>query len=224
MALAAAGPRAVRLDIGYFPYGPGGISGGTRASGALAAIEPGFGYRGGRLRTERGGARVHEFVLDNGKHRVGLSFGASEHFALPALHPELREVNVALSQPVPMIQAVPVATGLLSAAMHVPGVRSMTTSTLRSRVKGSTGGPDEASRERGGCYVIAEARAGNGNLLQRVQLNGPNAYDFTFGILAWGAMTAAEQGLRGTGALGPVQAFGLAELTAGAASAGLAHA
>jgi len=56
-----------------------------------------------------------------------------------------------------------------------------------------------------------------------VQLEGPNPYDFTFRILAWGAMTAAEHGLQGTGALGPVQAFGLAGLTEGAASAGLAQ-
>jgi short subunit dehydrogenase-like uncharacterized protein len=103
----------------------------------------------------------------------------------------------------------------------VPGVRPGVTSLVRSRVTGSTGGPDEASRARGGCSIVAEARAADGELLQRVQLEGPNAYDFTFRILAWGAMTAAEIGLRGAGALGPVQAFGLAGLTAGAASAGL---
>ena len=44
---------------------------------------------------------------------------------------------------------------------------------------------------------------------------------FTAAMLAWGATTAADQGVRGTGTLGPVQAFGLAELTAGAAAAGL---
>jgi hypothetical protein len=69
--------------------------------------------------------------------------------------------------------------------------------------------------------VIAQARSASGEVLQRVQLNGPNGYDFTFQILAWGAIAAAEGGLRGTGALGPVQAFGLAEIVQGAASAGL---
>jgi short subunit dehydrogenase-like uncharacterized protein len=221
LALAAAGPGAVRIDIGYFMRGPGGFSGGTRASTAQAVIEPGFAYRDGRLRTERAGARVQEFTLDNGKRRVGVSAGASEHFGLPPVHPTLREVNVVMGQALPMIRAVPVATGLLSTAMRVPGVRPGVTSLVRSRVTGSTGGPDEASRARGGCSIVAEARAADGELLQRVQLEGPNAYDFTFRILAWGAMTAAENGLRGTGALGPVQAFGLDELTAGAASAGL---
>jgi short subunit dehydrogenase-like uncharacterized protein len=184
-------------------------------------IEPGFAYRDGGLRTERPGARVQEFTLDNGKRRVGVSAGASEHFGLPPVHPTLREVNVVLGQALPMIRAVPVATGLLSTAMRGRGVRPGGTSLVRCRVRGSTGGPDEASRARGGCSIVAEARAANGNLLQRVQLDGPNAYDFTFAILAWGAMIAAEHGLQGTGALGPVQAFGLAGLTGGAASAGL---
>jgi len=130
---------------------------------------------------------------------------------------------VVLGQAVPLIQGVPVATGLLSSAMRVPGVRPGLTALLHSQVKGSTGGPDEASRARGGCSIVAEACGANGDLLQRVQLEGPNGYDFTIRILAWGAMAAAEHGLQGTGALGPVQAFGLAGLTEGAASAGLAQ-
>jgi hypothetical protein len=224
MALAAAGPEAVSIHIGYFRRGPGGTSGGTRASTLLAALEPGFAHRGGRLRTERVGARVGALTLDNGTRRVGVSVGGSEHYGLPALHPTLREVTVLFGQPVPLIQGVPVATGLLSAALRLPGVRPGVTALVRSGVKGSTGGPDESSRARGGCSIVAEARAASGDVLHRVQLDGPDAYDFTFGILAWGAMAAAEHGMRGTGALGPVEAFGLAELTAGAASAGLATA
>ena len=64
-------------------------------------------------------------------------------------------------------------------------------------------------------------RSGSGELVSRVQLIGPEAYGFTAEMLAWGATTAAESGVRGTGTLGPVQAFGLDELTAGAAEAGL---
>ncbi|MGB8020881.1 MAG: saccharopine dehydrogenase NADP-binding domain-containing protein [Candidatus Nanopelagicales bacterium] len=223
IALAAAGPEAVSIDIGYFTRGPGGISGGTRASMVRAALEPGFAHRAGQLRTERIGARVSEFTLDNGMRRVGVSVGGSEHFGLPPLHPTLLEVNVVLGQALPLIQGVPVATGLLCAAMRVPGVRPGVTALVQGKVKGSTGGPGEASRSRGGCSIVAEARAANGDLLQRVQLDGPNAYDFTFRILAWGAMTAAGHGLKGTGALGPVQAFGLAGLIEGAALAGLAQ-
>jgi hypothetical protein len=54
-----------------------------------------------------------------------------------------------------------------------------------------------------------------------VELVGPEAYGLTAGLLAWGATRAAGGGLSGTGALGPVQAFGLGALTEGAAGAGL---
>ena len=43
------------------------------------------------------------------------------------------------------------------------------------------------------------------------------------GMLAWSAVRAAGGGLRDTGALGPVEAFGLRELEAGAAEAGISE-
>ena len=42
-------------------------------------------------------------------------------------------------------------------------------------------------------------------------------------MLAWGAGTAAAGGLQGTGALGPVDGFGLEALERGAAEAGIAR-
>lgn len=221
LALADAGPRAVSVDIGYFMRGPGGVSGGTRASLVQAALQPGFAYRGGRLQTEHPAARVKELTLDDGRRRVGVSVGASEHFGLPPLHPNLRDVNVVLGQALPFIRAVPVAAGVFDAAMRVPGARAAVADLAQRLVRGSTGGPDHDARARGGCAIVAEARSASGELLHRVQLDGPNGYDFTFRILAWGAIIAAEQGLAGVGALGPVQAFGLQSLTGGAASAGL---
>jgi hypothetical protein len=56
-----------------------------------------------------------------------------------------------------------------------------------------------------------------------VRLEGDNPYDFTGAVLAWGAIAAAGGGLRGSGALGPVDAFGLDELEAGVAQAGIAR-
>ena len=41
------------------------------------------------------------------------------------------------------------------------------------------------------------------------------------GVLAWGAQRAAAGALQGTGALGPVESFGLDVLQTGAAEAGL---
>ncbi len=221
LALAQAGPDAVRVDVGYFLRGPQGISGGTRASLVQAAVASNFAFRDGQVRSERVGARVARFTLADGRHRSGVSVGASEHFGLPPLHPTLREVNVVLGQALPLMSAVPVATGMLDAALKVPGARSAITGLAGLVVRGSTGGPDEQARAQTGCSVVAVARSAQGDELHRVELDGPDAYDFTFRILAWGARTAAERGLQGVGALGPVGAFGLAALDQGATAAGL---
>ena len=45
----------------------------------------------------------------------------------------------------------------------------------------------------------------------------------TAAVLAWGAQAAADGALRGTGALGPVDGFGLEALERGCAEAGLAR-
>ncbi|MBE9941292.1 saccharopine dehydrogenase, partial [Cellulosimicrobium cellulans] len=50
--------------------------------------------------------------------------------------------------------------------------------------------------------------------------DGPDAYDLTAHYLAWGATRAAAGETNGTGALGPVQAFGLQPLLAAARAAG----
>jgi hypothetical protein len=52
-------------------------------------------------------------------------------------------------------------------------------------------------------------------------VTGVDGYAFTGRVLAWGAQLAAEGGLQGTGALGPVDAFGLVALTDGCRWAGL---
>ena len=54
-------------------------------------------------------------------------------------------------------------------------------------------------------------------------MSGIDVYTFTGRMLAWGADRAAAGALKGTGALGPVDAFGLDELVEGAAWAGLSE-
>jgi hypothetical protein len=71
--------------------------------------------------------------------------------------------------------------------------------------------------------VLAEVRDPAGDLVSAVRLTGPDPYALTADLLAWAAVRAATVGVRDTGALGPVQAFGLAELTAGAAAIGLSR-
>ena len=84
----------------------------------------------------------------------------------------------------------------------------------------------EAPTTRGEVHthVVAEVRDDAGHRVSRVQLAGPDPYAMTADLLAEGAVRAAAGAVTGTGALGPAQAFGLAGLTALAATAGLAPA
>jgi short subunit dehydrogenase-like uncharacterized protein len=217
LALREAGETATRVEIGYFITGKASMSGGTRASAAGALVEPSFAWRDGRLVTERGAARVRSF-----DGRPGVSAGSSEHFGLPAVHPGLRDVDVFLGWFGPATRAVQgfsMATGVLG---RVPGFRAGL-GALTGRVKGSTGGPDAAERSGSGSKVVAEALSPAGDVLARVEIRGVNGYDFTAGMLAWAAEQAQAGALRGTGALGPVEALGLDELEAGAAQAGLSR-
>jgi short subunit dehydrogenase-like uncharacterized protein len=118
------------------------------------------------------------------------------------------------------MQALSAATSVLA---RVPGVKAGAGAVLGRVVKGSTGGPDEQARARSSSYVIATAFDAGGAELAEVRLTGVDGYTFTADVLAWGADLAAAGGLQGIGALGPVDAFGLDVLEAGAAEAGLAR-
>jgi short subunit dehydrogenase-like uncharacterized protein len=225
LALRDAGEEAVRLDIGSFMTGStsGGMSGGTRASAAGMMLEPAYSWRAGRLVTERGAARSRSFDV-RGHARPAISVGSSEHFALPRLAPGLRDVHVYLGWFGPLsrpMQAISLGTSL---ATRVPGAKAGLEAIVSRTVKGSTGGPDAATRAGSGSHIVAIASGAQGSPLAEVHLEGPNAYTFTGDILAWGAATAATGGLQGTGALGPVNGFGLEALEAGCAEAGLKRA
>jgi hypothetical protein len=108
-----------------------------------------------------------------------------------------------------------------SVLMRVPGAETATRAAITRFVKGSTGGPDADTRTKSGTYLVAAAYDVSGSLLAEVRLSGVNVYDFTAGMLSWGAERAAAGRLQGTGALGPVEGFGLDSLQAGAAEAAL---
>jgi short subunit dehydrogenase-like uncharacterized protein len=223
LALRDAGPEAVRVAIGYFLTGGGGsgsMSGGTRASAAGVMLEPSFAWRGGRLVTERGGARGRTFVVD-GASRKALSVGSSEHFGLPPAYPALRDVDVYLGWfggATDALRALALGASVLT---RVPGVRPALNGVLERTVRGSTGGPDAAARAGTGAAVVAEAQDVGGRVLASARLEGVNGYDFTAGMLAWGAHAAVTGRVRSVGALGPVEGFGLDALTEGARSAGI---
>ena len=152
-----------------------------------------------------------------------MTVASSEAFTLARLHPGLRDVNVYLGWAGSLsrvVQAVSAGTSMLG---RVPGAREAVGAILRPLAPGSTGGPDAEARSRVGSVVVAEAFDAAGTRLAAVKLSGVNPYDFTAAVLAWGAQTAADGGLQGAGALGPVDAFGLEALVRGCAEAGIAR-
>jgi short subunit dehydrogenase-like uncharacterized protein len=223
LALERAGELATRVDVGYFITGSGAsMSGGTRASMIGAITAPAFGYRDGRVQTERGAKRVRSFKVGS-KDLSGVSVGSSEHFTLPRTAPRLREVNTYLGWFGPASRAMQGMSACTSIAMKVPGVEGLWNAAGERFVQGSTGGPDAEARAKSGSHMVAIAYDAAGRELSEVHLKGVDGYTFTGRMLAWAAERAAGGGLRGTGALGPVEAFGLDQLVAGCAEAGIAE-
>jgi short subunit dehydrogenase-like uncharacterized protein len=222
VALERAGDTATRVDVGYYLTGSGlgGMSGGTRSSAIGVAGAPTFAWRDGRVVTERPARRVRSFPL-NGKQRQAFSIGGSEHFGLPRVAPQLREVNVYLGWFGAASVGMQAMSAVTSAAFKVPGTQKLVESAAARFVKGSTGGPSAEERSQGGSHIVGQAYDASGKQLSEVHVTGIDGYTFTGRILALGAMQAAEGGLQGTGALGPADAFGLGVLRAGCAQAGL---
>jgi short subunit dehydrogenase-like uncharacterized protein len=222
LALAEA-PAATRVSVGYFATGPGGFSSGTLASGAGLLLEPAFAFRDGRLRRERTARRVRSFPI-GGRDWLGVSYGGSEHYALPRIAPGLREVEVYLGWFGRRSRAVGAFSAVGAPLARLPGARALARAAAGPLARRTGQGPDEAARRGRGSLVVAVAEDPEGRELAQVRLRGPDPYTLTARLLAWGAVRAAGGGLLGTGALGPVDAFGLEALQEGAAAAGLERA
>jgi short subunit dehydrogenase-like uncharacterized protein len=229
LALREAGDSGVKLEIGYFT--DSGISGGTKSSSVGAILDKSYAFRGGRLRTEPAGSRVRSFDLPSGRSATGVSVGGTEHFALPAEHPALKEIGVHLgvdgsdSKVMPLaMHALPLLARAGGLITGIPAVNKGLRSVADKRIKGSTGGPSEESRARTSSTIVARALGANGNERANVTLKGVNPYTFTFEILAWGAQQLAESPPEQTGALGPTQAFPIDVLEEGVAESGLTRA
>lgn len=223
LALTEAGEAATGVRLGYFTTGSAGPSGGTKASMAGAIVEPGYAFRDGRLVTERGAKRVRSFDAA-GRTRQAISAPASEHFTLPRSFPQLREVDAYLGWFGPASRAMSIGSAGTAAMMRLPGAKSAAAALTDRFVKGSSGGPSAEQRAKSGSYAIGEALDSQGRTLAEVHLEGIDGYDFTAGMLAWAAIRAAETPIEKPGALGPVEAFGLEALEAGAADAGISRA
>ncbi len=226
LALREAGDQASRVEIGYSWLNQGGssvsgMSGGTRASAAGVALEPSFAWRGGRLVTERGAKEIRTFDTGNGHSATGVSVGGSEQFALPQIDPKLQDVGVYLAWFGSMTKPMQLFSAGGATVTKIPGVRSAIGALTSKFVTGSSGGPSAAARASSRSIICAVTYDRGGKQLSSVRLNGPNGYDLTAAFLAWGAEQVAAGKASASGALGPVQAFGLDELEAAAASYGL---
>lgn len=220
LALRHAGAAATAVEVAYFATGRFATSGGTRASFAAAALAPGFAFRDGALVAERGARRVRAFEVA-GRRRPAISAAMVEHLTLPRLHPRLRRVDTYLGWYGRASRALQAASLAGAPAVRLRGARRPLDALAARAVRGSTGGPPAERRARAGSHVLALARDDAARPLARVDLEGVDGYDFTANVLAWAATRAAAGQVTGTGAIGPVEAFGLDELERGCAEAGM---
>ncbi|MGH8575179.1 MAG: saccharopine dehydrogenase family protein, partial [Gammaproteobacteria bacterium] len=210
------------VEIAYYVTGVGRaqvFSRGTFATLVAVSGEPAFTWRGG-IRTEPTGARMRSFPVA-GRDRPALTIGSSEHFALPRLSPELREVDVYLGWFGPATRALHLGARVTPALRRLPGAGPLSRRIgewLTSRVAHK---PDADARERITSHFLGAAYDERGTPLAEVRLVAGDPYRLTARLLAWGAERAAEHGVSGPGALGPVDAFGLDVLETGAAEIGL---
>ena len=223
LALEEGGEEAVRVDLGYFALGMTTQSGsvGTRASLVGASLEEGHAFRGGSLRTVRTAERVRSFTVRD-RERAAVSVGGAEHLGLPAAYPRLQEVNVYLGWFGPFARPMQAGALVGSVATRLPGVREAL-QFAGERLVALAEGPEAGTTPGGHSHIVAQAYDASGRQRSEVQLSGGNWYAFTADFMAWAARATAAGRVKGAGALGPVEAFGLAELERGCAAAGLSR-
>ncbi|KTE15691.1 hypothetical protein ATE73_00525 [Sphingopyxis sp. H077] len=119
-----------------------------------------------------------------------------------------------------MSAVVPYVSATLNAGMRIPAVAGAIRGAMERKANGSSGGPSDEARAAGSTSVIARAWSDSDELLHTTILTGVDGFSFTANFLAWASIQAAG-GITGTGALGPVQAFGVEALEEGVRESGL---
>lgn len=224
LALRASGSGVHRIEVGYLISGMGRsqvISRGTFASMVGLATEQSFTWREG-IQVEPTGARMRSFPW-GGWDCPALSIGATEHYALPRLAGPagLPEVDVYLGRLGPATRLPRLSCRFISALLRLPRVRSVVRGAGQLAVHRVAEEPDPLALARVVCHVVGVTYDASDTVLAQVRLVAGDPYQLTANLLAWGAQRAAEHGVSGCGALGPVEAFGLDVLEAGAVEAGL---
>jgi short subunit dehydrogenase-like uncharacterized protein len=238
LALTRAGERARHVEAGYFITRAGQgdellhrstlrdaytlTTGGTRRTLVAAAAEDGFAYRSprpwatARVVDERAGKRVRTFHY-GGVKRTVMTVPGTEHLGLPEIFPQLESVEVGLGWFGGWTRPVQIAATIQAPLLRSAKVRAAL-ERWSERLPGSRREPDPDGRS----LVIVVARDSRGRPLATTALTGPDPYEMTGSLLAWGAVHAAQpDAVLKPGAHGPVAAFGLATLRLGAAEAGV---
>ncbi|MEA2441428.1 MAG: hypothetical protein QOH76_2852 [Thermoleophilaceae bacterium] len=225
LALRDGGADAVRVDVGYYALGTDAMaaSAGTRRSLVGATLGDSHAFRDGALRRARVAERVRSFTVE-GSPRQAVSVGGAEHFGLPAAFPRLREVNVYLGWFGALSRPMQVGSLVGSVATKVPGVRGVLEFAGGRLAELGGDGPEPGTTPGGTSWIVAEAYDAAGAPVAEVHLSGVDGYAFTAEFMAWAARAAAAGRVKGTGAIGPVEGFGLEELERGCAVAGLSRA
>src|SRR6266508_3197479 len=218
LALTRAGERARRIEVGYFLT----RSGHGDELRYRSTLGDAFAYRRPRPRAparlveERTGKRVRTFSYA-GMKRAALTVAGSEHLGLPEVFPQLDSVDVCLGWFGRWTRPLRTTTALTAPLLRSETARAAVT-RLPQRLPGSHREPDSDGRS----LVIAVARDDSGRPLATTALTGPDPYELTASLLAWGAVHAAAPDAALTpGAHRPVAAFGLDTLSLGAAESGL---
>ena len=226
LALARSGRKVHRLEVGYL-ISTGGraqmISRGTFRSAAGLLTERSFTWRDG-IRPEPAASRIRILKV-GGLDCPAVAVGATEHYALPRLAGAgLSEVDVYFGRCTSATVLAQLACRAIPALLALPGARSVAAAigTLAQRYVAEE--PDPGALARVSSHVLAIAYDASGAKLAQVSLECGDPYQLTADLLAWGAQRAAEHGVSGSGALGPVEAFGLDALAAGTREAGLRQA
>lgn len=219
--LQLAGPRATRVDLGYFGALARGYraSAGSQASGLVSMLEPGLFFRNGALVAAPGFAELGQVARERAP-RVGVSIAGTEHLFLPELYPALRDIRSYWGWGGGGSRALSYVGKLSGAIAARPTLRRQLGKLLRRVAQSDGSGPDPLTRERSASYVCAAAYDATGTELARAELGDLDGFSFTANIMAWSAASIARGELLRTGLTGPVQAFGRERLLSGHAEAG----
>lgn len=220
--LQAAGPAAVRLELGYLGSVARGyrMSAGTLASGTASLLERGLFFRGGRFVEEAFGQRFGRVALA-GRAHPGLSIAGTEALFLPALHPNLRDIDAFWCWGGKQTRAMHATLRALSGLGRLPRARQALELLFSQTSQGDGTGPSARLRERSSAHVVARAFAADGRCLAAAEMGDIDGFTFTANILAWTAERLARGEMRCAGFTGPVQAFGREALIAGHAECGM---